>query len=149
MENKDQEQKEKYYLVKIKKFPVEVDYTKTFPESEEIEVYAVEENGILQTVYPGGKKIQDGTKNLSNPNIINIEQFLLNGEELLGVEKREVPIKKVSDFLAFPSYNQKRINSYKKILEYAESTIKYVKEESKKLVEAEKNFSEEINKGRK
>ena len=137
-----------YSLVKIKKIPSKpIDYTKQFPDllvkEEFIEVYAVEENGILMTIFPS-KRIQDGTKNY-NPKIVDVRKFVLNNESLYGIEKKEVTPQEVATYLNFLPETNKR-QQIANVLEYEKSTIEYVQEQYKKLLETERVFREIFNK---
>ena len=148
MENK-KEIKEKYYLVTLS------DGTKNIKEdgfsneksgfNQVLDVYAVEENNELRTVI-GNKLILDISKNY-NSNIFDIRTFVEGNYSLFCVSKKEVTIEEVSKKLHFIT----RADTTKKqeeILDTEKLTKLEARRQYQELLQAEKTFSEEINKGR-
>ena len=113
---------------------------------ESIKVDAEEVNGELVEILTG-KRILDASSNY-NSNIFDTRKFIEENYSLFGVKKEEIDVNVLAKKIRFITRAEttKKVES---IMKVENETKTEANRQYELLKEAEKNFSEEINKGRK
>lgn len=114
--------------------------------NELLEVDAMEVGGDLIEIITG-KKILDAETNY-NSNIFDVRKFVEENYSLFGIRKKEIEMKDLSRKLHFITRTD-TTTMYEDVNEAEMRTKMFANREYASLLQAEQQFREEINKGRK
>lgn len=154
MKNNENKKETKYYIVSLS------DGTKTIVSdgyenskttfNKLLNVYAVLEDGRLSTLL-GGKLIldrNDANKNY-NSNVFDVVTFIKDGYSLFGVEKQEISPGELENEISIKYNTQEKVRKASEaIVDLETKTKEEAMRQYDEIIEAERSFSEEINKGR-
>lgn len=143
-----EKQDKKYYLVSLgdgSKSPIKDGVDEHINFNKIMDVYAEELNGNLIEILTG-KKILDAEKNY-NSNILDARKFLEENYSLFGISKVLKSSHEIHHHLSFIT-RQETTEKTEQIAELSKKTLEEIKKQYELLKEAEKNFSSEINTGR-